>query len=244
MTKKAKAPRNILRDILGYPLTWAPFLVPMSLFAFTGTPGWINALLFAGTGAAVGAGWLSQLSRIQKLQEAEKLQYETHRIQENRSNFVASLRRNKFEEYADIVEKAVEIEQRIAIKMKQDGSLVFTEIEQTANSLCEEIISQVYKVLELTEEFHKALKDRKIRLKQELAEREELLHRALETLEKTEENIGSYKGDGPKMTSKARLTHLIDKMEEEEQIIGRVRQRMDDPDSGIIPLSQEELENE
>ena len=62
--------------------------------------------------------------------------------------------------------------------MQKSSSPAFTEIEETAESLLEEIITQVNKVIELTAEYRRAPKHKKMGLKEELLEREELLSRA------------------------------------------------------------------
>ena len=48
----SKLEGSIVRD--GSPLTWGPFMIPMSIFAFTKANALLNVGLFAATAAAVG----------------------------------------------------------------------------------------------------------------------------------------------------------------------------------------------
>lgn len=236
----SKLEGSIVRDILWSPLTWGPFMVPMSIFAFTKANALLNVGLFAATVAAVGGSWLAFIPRLRNLYRAEKLQKDKQRIQDTRTTFVTSLRRKRFGTYADIIEEAVAMEEQIRKKMQKSSSPAFTEIEETAESLLEEIITQVNKVIELTADYRRAPEHKKMGLKEELLEREELLSRAKKALGNTLENIGNYQ-HSKEVTSKDRLANLIGKMEEEEKLISRVQARISGEEE-YGPLTAEELQ--
>ena len=241
-SSNSKLEGSIVRDVLWSPLTWGPFLVPMGVFAFTKAGTLLNAGLFAATAALVGGSWLAFLPRLRNLYRAERLQKDKDRIQNTRTTFVKSLRKRHFGKYADIIEEAIVIEGRIRQKMQKSSSPAFTEIEETAESLLEEIITQVNKVIELTGQYRRAPKHGKRELKEELLEREGLLNRAKEALGKTEENIGSYQ-HSKQVTSKDRLANLIGKMEEEEKLISRVQARISSQEEDYAPLTEEDLQD-
>lgn len=233
------AKKGILQDILWSPLTWGPFTIPMGVLAFTDASPLVSGLVFAVTAAIVGGGWASQLPRIRNLQAAQQIQEEHQRITNKRKSFLQALRNKDFNKFADIIEEAVAIESRISGKMQNSGNLAFTEIEETAESLLEEIIHQVRRVVELTAEYRKAPKNGRAVLKKEILEREILLEDAIQALRKTESHLANFQ-QGKTITSKDRLANLIDKMQEEERILTRVQERMDNAGQDYTAMKEEE----